>query len=118
MESVAEILKSVDLGIVPKRADDFANEAFSTKILEFMAMDVPVLVSDTKIDQYYFKQWMVEFFQAGNATDLAEKISNLIQSPERLAELRAGGREFIAENNWGKKAEEYFKLVDRLSNAS
>ncbi len=34
-----------DLGVVPKRAEGFGNEAFSTKILEFMACGVPVLVS-------------------------------------------------------------------------
>jgi len=43
---------NADLGIVPKRKDNFGNEAFSTKILEFMAMSVPVIVSDTMVDKF------------------------------------------------------------------
>src|SRR5208337_3740288 len=42
IEQVAETMATVDLGVVPKRKDSFGNEAFSTKIMEFMAMGVPV----------------------------------------------------------------------------
>ena len=114
MEKVAEIMARIDLGIVPKRADSFGNEAFSTKVMEFMAMNVPVLASRTKIDEYYFNDRIVQFFESGNAEDLAEKIQLLIEHPERRAELRACSAEFIALNNWDVRQHEYFGLVDRL----
>jgi glycosyltransferase involved in cell wall biosynthesis len=44
-------MENADLGVVPKRNDPFGDEAFSTKILEFMAMGVPVIVSETRIDR-------------------------------------------------------------------
>ncbi len=47
-------MSKADLGIVPKRAAGFGDEAFSTKILEFMALGVPVIASETQIDRYYF----------------------------------------------------------------
>ncbi len=37
LEEIATVIASADVGVVPKRADGFGNEAFSTKILEFMA---------------------------------------------------------------------------------
>src|SRR5208337_4345732 len=40
IEEVANTMANVDLGVVPKRKDSFGNEAFSTKIMEFMAMGV------------------------------------------------------------------------------
>lgn len=114
MEQVAEIMASIDLGIVPKRADSFGNEAFSTKVMEFMAMNVPVLASRTKIDEYYFNDRIVQFFESGNVHDLAEKVRLLIDHPDRRAELQARSAEFIALNNWDVRQHEYFDLVDRL----
>jgi glycosyltransferase involved in cell wall biosynthesis len=114
MEKVAEIMAGIDLGIVPKRADSFGNEAFSTKVMEFMAMNVPVLASRTKIDEYYFNDRIVQFFESGNAQDLAEKIRLLIKHPDRRTALQATSAEFISQNNWDVRQHEYFGLVDRL----
>jgi len=38
LREIPSVLETAKLGIVPKRKDNFGNEAFSTKILEFMAM--------------------------------------------------------------------------------
>ncbi len=114
MEKVAEIMSRIDLGVVPKRADSFGNEAFSTKIMEFMAMNVPVLASRTRIDEYYFNERIVQFFQSGNARDLADKISMLYEDSNRRAELRSASAAFIAQNNWDVRQHEYFGLVDAL----
>jgi len=65
LREIAKVIESADLGIVPKRKDTFGNEAFSTKILEFMAMGVPVIVSDTQIDRYYFDDSVVNSSVAG-----------------------------------------------------
>src|ERR1017187_994986 len=114
MEQVAEIMATIDLGIVPKRRYSFGNEAFSTKILEFMAMNVPVVASRTRIDEYYFSDQMVQFFESDNVEDLASKIVNLIQDPARRMALCKCSSEFIAQNNWDAKKHEYLDLVDRL----
>jgi glycosyltransferase involved in cell wall biosynthesis len=115
LERVAEIMESIDAGVVPKLSEGFGNIAFSTKIMEFMAMGVPVIASRTRIDEFYFNDQLVEFFEGGNAADLAAKILGLIDHPERAAALRKAGREFIADNNWEVKQKEYFTLVDRLT---
>ena len=115
LERVAQIMAGIDLGVVPKRKDSFGNEAFSTKIMEFMAMNVPVIASRTRIDEYYFTDRIVEFFESGSAEDLATKIFSLMQNPERRSALCSCGTEFIASNSWDVKKKEYFDLVDRLS---
>jgi hypothetical protein len=56
----------------------------------------------------------VQFFESGNARDLADKILLLMEQPDRRAELRAYSAEFIAQNNWDVRQHEYFGLVDRL----
>ena len=114
LERVPDLMAGSDVGIVPKRGEGFGGIAFSTKIMEFLSMGVPVVVSRTPIDEFYFNDQLVEFFESGNAQDLAAKILHLMETPERLAALRRAGSEFIASNNWDIKKREYFALVDRL----
>jgi glycosyltransferase involved in cell wall biosynthesis len=114
MEQVAETMASIDLGVVPKRSDSFGNEAFSTKIMEFMAMGVPVLAADTRIDRYYFNKDLVQFFESGNVEDLAEKIFQLATNSERRRTLVEASSQFIELNNWDVKRHEYLDILDRL----
>lgn len=114
MEQVAETMASVDLGVVPKRSDSFGNEAFSTKIMEFMAMGVPVVVSRTRIDEFYFNESLVQFFESGNVEDLAAKVSELMHDSAKRNTLHERGMIFVLENNWDAKKHLYLDLVDSL----
>lgn len=114
IEQIAETMANIDVGIVPKRSDCFGNEAFSTKIMEFMAMGVPVVASKTRIDQYYFNDRLVRFFESGNIEDLAAKVLELAKDPAMCDHLRQDAWEFIKQNNWDVRKSEYLELVDRL----
>ncbi len=113
-EGIAAKMAGASLGIVPKRAQSFGNEAFSTKIMEFMSLGVPVIVSKTKIDQYYFNDNLVMFFEPENDQHLAEKITQLYRDNKQRESLVNNGLKFISENNWGVKKDIYLKLVDEL----
>jgi acetone carboxylase gamma subunit len=57
---------------------------------------------------------MVQFFESDNAEDLAAKIFDLMQNPDRRIVLCDCSSEFIAHNNWDVKKHAYLDLVDRL----
>lgn len=114
LREMAKIIESADLGIVPKRNDSFGNEAFSTKILEFMAVGVPVLVSDTTVDKYYFDHSVVRFFQAGNEEDLARCMLELLQNPDGRRLQAEQATRFIDKNDWTSRKHEYLDLVDGM----
>ena len=114
LREIAEVVESADLGIVPKRKNSFGNEAFSTKIFEFMAMGVPVIVSDTLVDRYYFDDSVVRFFRGDDEEDLARCMLDLIQHPEKRQSLVRNASVFIDQNDWAVKKQEYLNLVDNL----
>ena len=87
MRKIAEVVANADLGVVPKRADSFGNEAFSTKIMEYMAEGVPAIVSKTRVDQSYFNDSIVRFFDSGNENELAAGHSRAPQHPRLCAKL-------------------------------
>lgn len=117
MEEVATIMANVDIGVVPKRSNSFGNEAFSTKIMEFMSMSVPVIAARTAIDQHYFDENIVRFFESGDAMDLASKIAALAESAEQRDALRANADVFIAKNGWDVKQAEYMDVLNRILSA-
>jgi len=111
---IAIIMANADLGVVPKRAVSFGNEAFSTKIPEFMAVGVPVLASSTMIDRYYFNDSQILFFRSEDVDDLASKMGTLINDSQLRSRLVECGDAFVRDNNWDVKKEEYFDLIRSL----
>ncbi len=111
---IAVIMENSDLGVVPKRNDGFGNEAFSTKIFEFMSLDVPLIVSETAIDRYYFNDSIVKFFKSNDEKCLAEAMLQLITHPEMRQELVRNAREFIKDYVWDRNKAMYLDLVDSL----
>ena len=107
-------MSRADLGVVPKRADTFGNEAFSTKILEFMAVGVPVVASSTKIDRYYFNDSIVRFFPPGDADAMADAMYEVLSNGQLQAGLVSRASEHAALNNWGSRKAEYLRLIDSL----
>jgi glycosyltransferase involved in cell wall biosynthesis len=115
LQEVAVIMENSDLGIVPKRSDGFGDEAFSTKIFEFMSLDVPVIVARTTIDRYYFNDSLVKFFQPNDEKSLAEAMLQLIENPGQRQELVRNAREFIQGYTWERNKGVYLDLVDSLT---
>src|SRR5215472_12994381 len=115
MRDVARVMENADLAVVPKRKDSFGNEAFSTKTLEFMALGVPLLISDTAVDQYYFNDKIVTFARSGDENDFGAKMVQLIRDPGARQRQVQNADEFIELNNWDAKKSEYLGLVDSLT---
>ncbi len=115
VDEIARLIENADLGIVPKRKDTFGNEAFSTKILEFMTLGIPVVVADTAIDRHYFNASVVQFFRSGDEEDLAEAILRLVHHPEIRQQLAHNALQCVKEYDWESKSKEYLGLVDSLA---
>jgi len=114
LHEIAAVMSEADLGIVPKRAVSFGDEAFSTKIPEFMAVGVPVIASSTTIDRYYFNDSQILFFKSEDVDDLASKMGMLIEHPELRSRLVENSEAYIRENNWGCRRNMYFELIRSL----
>ena len=114
LSEIAGIIQEADAGVIPKLADGFGNEAFSTKSMEFMACGVPVIMSRTLIDTTYFTDDYVWFFNPGDPASLAETIYKVYSSPEKVRRKVKASLELVSRNNWEVKKHEYLSLVDRL----
>lgn len=118
IREMAALMAHADLGIVPKRSDSFGNEAFSTKILEFMSSGVPVVVAETRVDHYYFASSLVEFFKNGDAEDLAGSILRLARDRDLRKRKADAALMFARQNAWQHAKHKYLNLVDAASGST
>jgi glycosyltransferase involved in cell wall biosynthesis len=110
-------MATADIGLVPKRNDPFGGEAFSTKILEFMSLGVPVILSETKIDKFYFNDSVVKFFRPEDINNLAESMLRMIKDQSLRENLAGNALKFVEDFSWEKRKWEYLGLVDRLTSS-
>jgi glycosyltransferase involved in cell wall biosynthesis len=115
LEKIADVISTADLGVVPKRANSFGNEAYSTKIMEFMSQGVPVVASRTKIDSLYFDDSMVRFFRSEDVQCMADAMLEVIQNAPLRESLVAAGYKYVECNGWDTRRGAYLDLVDGLS---
>lgn len=117
-QQIAQVMADADLGVVPKRADSFGNEAYSTKIMEFMSVGVPVVVSSTKIDRFYFNDTVVRFFESGNEDALAMAMLETLSNAQLRREMVERASQYATLNSWEVRKADYLQLVDSLCSIS
>lgn len=114
LDSISKAMAEASVGVVPKRNDSFGGQAFSTKVLEFMALKVPIILSKTEIDKSYFTESLVHFFEPENVSDLAGSLMLLANDKNKRDCIVANASQFISGLSWEERKKDYLMLVDGL----
>ena len=85
--------------------------------MEFMSVEVPVLVSSTKVDRHYFNDSIVRFFPSGDAPALARQMLGLLRDGDGRQQMIQRASAYAATNCWDNRKEDYLRLVDSLCTA-
>jgi glycosyltransferase involved in cell wall biosynthesis len=109
-----QLLRSADVGVVPYRSDVFTNGILPTKLLEYVAVGIPAVVSDTDAVRRYFDADMVEYVPSGDEEALAGALLRLARDSTRRAELVERSDEFNQHHSWAAEAERYVALIEGL----
>src|SRR5882672_7920302 len=115
LDEVPGLIANADIGIVPKRAEGFGGQAYSTKIMEFMSQGLPVVLSRTRIDSLYFDSSVVAFFESGDVDDFARTIRRVVCDSDYRQNLSQHASTYAKANSWDTMKHVYLDLVDRLT---
>lgn len=113
-EETVKVLNETDVGIVPLKRVEFTNLAFPTKLVEYVALGIPVAVARRKTIQYYFAEDSLAFFQPDDLKSISECILRLYYHPEERLKLVNNAYECYKKIDWSVMKERYYKLIDRI----
>lgn len=108
------ILKEVDVALVPLRKLDLFQGAIPSKIFEALSMQKALLLGVDGEARWHFieKAEAGLFFEPENASDLAQKLQQLVNDRALVLEMGKKGREYVKLNfNRDKIAEDFIKVV-------
>ena len=115
IEAVPAAVANGDIGIAPTRLDPFTGMSLSTKVLEYAAMEKPVIASRLPTVERYFAPDTLSVYEPGDPESLAAAILAVVDDPaERLARVDRTRRR-VDELSWTRQAEVFTAVVERLT---
>jgi PEP-CTERM/exosortase A-associated glycosyltransferase len=115
-DEVLRYYSVMDALVYPRHRARITELVTPLKPLEAMALGKPTVGSDVGgITELLDDGRAGSIFRAGDAADLATKVSDLLTDPAHLADVAAKGRAYVlAERRWEKIAANYLPIYERL----
>ncbi len=114
MDELPAILAASDVALVPSLPEPYLEYSLSTKLLEAVAMGVPVIASDLATFRAHFSERAVRFVPGGDPEALAGAIVRLAGDPNEAMAIAAQARDEAIPYAWPAQAGRYLDVVRRL----
>lgn len=114
MGALPDLLAKADAGLVPSLPEPYLAYSLSTKLLEYVALGIPVIASDLATFRTHFTDAALRYVPAGDAGALADAIVRLAQEPDAAAERAAEAQRQAAAYAWPAQAQRYLAVVNGL----
>lgn len=111
----AEVLALVlgaDVGVIPNLPTRLNRYALSSKLFEYVALDIPVVSADLPTLRAHFDDHEVRFFHAGDATSLAAALGELAKDPDAASVRARAARSRYEAYRWHRNAATYLGVLD------
>lgn len=115
LPEIPSIVGAAWAGVQPHRTDPLMRFSVSTKILEWCAMRLPVVVSRTEGLTHFFAADEVTFVEPGSVEDLCARLIELHKDPAAAADRAERSRTAaLAAFDWEREKRSLIELVESL----
>ena len=113
--SIPEVLKDMDLGVVPNRRSNATDMMLPLKMLEYIALGIPVVAARLETVEYYFSDGMVSYFEPDDVQSLVSAIYSNYKEKTKSRERAEKSLNFLKKYSWAEHKNELFNLYSKLS---
>jgi glycosyltransferase involved in cell wall biosynthesis len=111
---VLERVAGASVGVVPNRPTRLNRFALSSKLFEYVALGIPVVVADLPTLRAHFSDDEVRFFRAGDDAALVDALVDVATDRDAARARAEAARRRYAAYRWPEQARRYVELLDRL----
>ena len=117
LDEVGEVISQAHVGIAANKIDRFTRFILPTKLLEYVMVGVPAVVSRSPTVMEYFDESCVKFIRSDDAEDLARGIAELANDPVGTAAMaERAAKRYLPVYGWEQRMKgRYVGLVDELA---
>lgn len=99
-QDLFEVLSTMDVGVNPDRVNPMNDKSTMNKIMEYMALGKPMVQFDVTEGRFSAMEASL-YAKANDPVDMAERIVELLEDPDRRAKMGAFGRHRVeSELSW------------------
>jgi glycosyltransferase involved in cell wall biosynthesis len=118
IEQALATVSEADCGVIPNRPSEINRFALSSKLFEYVALGIPVVVARLETLTAHFSSDEVTFFDPGNASSLADAIRWVHDHPAEAASKADGARLRAEQYSWARGRQTLTGLYRELAGAS
>jgi glycosyltransferase involved in cell wall biosynthesis len=111
---VVAAIESASVGVVPNLSNVFTDGLLPTKLLEYVAVGIPIVAARTPMVAEYFGDDQIAYFEPGDVAGLVAVLEKLAANPDEGIELSAAAARFNDFHNWHAESARYVDLVSGL----
>jgi glycosyltransferase involved in cell wall biosynthesis len=114
LDTLCPILEEMDLGVIGNRKNIATNLMLPVKMLEYVALNIPVVVPRLPTVQYYFSDEMVSYFEPEDSDALAASILSLYHNRGKRERQARSARKFLDQFGWETHQKDFLALYNCL----
>jgi glycosyltransferase involved in cell wall biosynthesis len=113
--SIPAALERVSFGVLPSQLDPWISEVLPTKLMEYMALGVPVISFRNRVISQYFPSEAVTFVDPASTENLVAAMRALVDDPDRARRQAAAASAALVPLRWQQQKLAYLALIDRMA---
>lgn len=114
LDDLIQKVRGMDLVVVPNRRNVATDLMLPVKMLEGMAMGIPVVAPRLRTIEHYFSADQVFYFEPEDVQSLAGAILSACQNRDARKQKAENARRFFDKYSWDSQKQDLFKLYREL----
>ena len=114
LEELPRQLRPMHLGLVGNRRSEAGDLMLPVKLLEYVALGIPVVVPRLRTIQHYFTEAMVAYYEPGDVVSFSDAIYRLFCHPEARRQQAERADGFMTAYGWERHGTELLTLYREL----